>query len=60
MQTINAYDNGTLYNDYIIRTCIEMVRKQDGMSAMLYFSDHGEEVYDCLKNAGRSFVQEKG
>lgn len=55
IETINAYDNGTLYNDYIIRTCIEMVRKQDGMSAMLYFSDHGEEVYDCLKNAGRSF-----
>ena len=55
VETLNAYDNGTLYNDYIIRTCIEMVRKQGGMSAMLYFSDHGEEVYDCLKNAGRSF-----
>lgn len=55
VETLNAYDNGTLYNDYIIRTCIEMARKQGGMSAMLYFSDHGEEVYDCLKNAGRSF-----
>jgi len=55
VETLNAYDNGTLYNDYIIRTCIEMVRKQGGMSAILYFSDHGEEVYDCLKNAGRSF-----
>ena len=55
VETLNAYDNGTLYNDYIIRTCIEMVRKQGGMSAMLYFSDHGEEVFDCVKISGRSF-----
>lgn len=55
VETLNAYDDGTLYNDYIIRTCIELVRKQKGMSAMLYFSDHGEEVFDCQKNAGRSF-----
>lgn len=55
VETLNAYDDGTLYNDYIIRTCIELVRKQRGMSAMLYFSDHGEEVFDCQKNAGRSF-----
>ena len=55
VETLNAYDNGTLYNDYIIRTSIEMVRKQGGMSAMLYFSDHGEEVFDCVKSSGRSF-----
>lgn len=55
VETLNAYDNGTLYNDYIIRTCIEMVRKQGGMSAMLYFSDHGEEVFDYIKGSGRSF-----
>ena len=55
LEILNAYDNGTLYNDYIIRTCIEQLRSQEGISAMLYFSDHGEEVYDCMKNAGRSF-----
>ncbi len=55
ISTLNAYDNATLYNDYIIRTCIEMVRSQEGLSAMLYLSDHGEEAYDCMKNSGRSF-----
>lgn len=55
ISTLNAYDNATLYNDYITRKCIEMVRAQGGLSAMIYFSDHGEEVYDDMKYAGRSF-----
>ena len=55
LDVLNAYDNGTLYNDSIIRTCIEQVREQGGISAVIYFSDHGEEVYDNTKNAGRSF-----
>lgn len=55
LEILNSYDNATLYNDYIISTFIEMLRKQEGMTAMLYFSDHGEEVYDFQLYSGRSF-----
>lgn len=55
LEVLNSYDNATLYNDYIVRTLIEMLRKQEGMSAMLYFSDHGEEIYDYQLYSGRSF-----
>lgn len=55
IDNVNAYDNATLYNDYIIRTFIEMLRKQEGISALLYFSDHGEEVYDYQLYMTRSF-----
>ena len=41
---IAAYDNACLYNDYIIN---EVIRKfEDDNAVMIYFSDHGEEVYD--------------
>lgn len=52
---LNAYDNATLYNDYIIRTFIEMLREQEGMSALLYFSDHGDEIFDYQYYMSRSF-----
>ena len=52
---INDYDNSILYNDYILREIIEKLRTQEGMSALLYFSDHGEEVFDSQVYAGRSF-----
>ncbi len=52
---INDYDNSMLYNDYILREIIEKLRVQEGMSAFLYFSDHGEEVFDSQVYAGRSF-----
>lgn len=55
IKILNEYDNSILYNDYILRQIIEMLRKQDGMSAFLYFSDHGEEVFDSQIYAGRSF-----
>ncbi|MBO4690151.1 MAG: sulfatase-like hydrolase/transferase [Paludibacteraceae bacterium] len=55
IENLNAYDNATRYNDYIVRTFIEKLRKQDGMSALMYFSDHGEEVYDYYARSGRSF-----
>lgn len=55
LEKINAYDNATLYNDYIVRTCIEKVRSINGRSAMLYLSDHGEEVFDYQNYCTRSF-----
>lgn len=43
---VNDYDNSMLYVDYIISEIIKKVEKQDKKSYVLYFSDHGEEIWD--------------
>ena len=43
---INEYDNAVRYNDYIIFTIIQSLKKQNLNSYMMYFSDHGDEVFD--------------
>lgn len=43
---INQYDNAILYNDYIIYSLIDNLKKMNSKSALLYLSDHGENVYD--------------
>lgn len=42
---INDYDNAIAYNDYIIRHIIEETRKIAVNAYVLYFSDHGEDVF---------------
>lgn len=54
-QIVNDYDNSMLYNDYILYQIIEKLKFQTGMSAFLYFPDHGEEVFDSQLYSGRSF-----
>ncbi|MDH7447494.1 sulfatase-like hydrolase/transferase [Aquimarina sp. 2201CG14-23] len=44
-QIIAQYDNAVLYNDFILREIIEKIRVKNIASCVLYFSDHGEEVY---------------
>jgi heptose-I-phosphate ethanolaminephosphotransferase len=41
----NSYDNAVLYNDFVISSLIGLVSKSQPNSLLLYFSDHGEEVY---------------
>ena len=43
---IDQYDNAILYNDYIVYSLIENLDKINTKSALLYVSDHGENVYD--------------
>ena len=43
---LNAYDNTIRYTDYVLHSVIERLQKQGGMTAMLYTSDHGENIYD--------------
>ena len=52
---INAYDDAVRYNDWLVDSIVSRLSKQDESCAMLYFSDHGEEVYDLDFYAGRSF-----
>ena len=48
---INDYDNSILYTDHIVASIIESVRNVSG-SAVLFYSDHGEEVFDTRKHHG--------
>ena len=43
---VNAYDNTIRYTDYVLHSVIERLQKQGGLSAMLYTSDHGENIFD--------------
>ncbi|MGA1714452.1 MAG: phosphoethanolamine transferase CptA [Methylophilaceae bacterium] len=47
IERINHYDNAILYNDYVVYHLIQSLKaKQIKNSSLVYFSDHGEEVYD--------------
>ena len=41
----NSYDNAMSYNDYVITTLFNTFKQSHDNGFMLYFSDHGEEVY---------------
>lgn len=43
---INAYDNSIRYTDKFLHHLIEMIKGEHVSSAMLYTSDHGEDIYD--------------
>lgn len=45
-QLINAYDNSIRYTDYILSSIIQRLKKQNCRSAMIYASDHGEDIFD--------------
>jgi len=47
IERINHYDNAILYNDSVVFHLIQSLKaKQIKNSSLVYFSDHGEEVYD--------------
>lgn len=48
---IANYDNATLYNDYVLNEIIEIFNNSN--TILLYFSDHGEEIYDYRDRCGR-------
>lgn len=55
-EMIDQYDNSVLYNDYIINSIItSLENERKAKSAMIYFSDHGEELYDYRDFAGHAY-----
>lgn len=46
VQQINEYDNAVLYNDFVVSKIIETIAAKGGAARLVYFSDHGEDVYD--------------
>lgn len=51
---INHYDNAVLYNDFIVKSLIDDLKKINKKSALIYVSDHGENVYDGTDFYGRN------
>jgi heptose-I-phosphate ethanolaminephosphotransferase len=43
---VNDYDNAVRYNDFVVSSIFNTIKKTAPYSFALYFSDHGEEVYD--------------
>ncbi|WP_229008719.1 phosphoethanolamine transferase CptA [Methylophilus sp. Leaf408] len=43
---INSYDNAIRYNDWIMSQLISTLKAKQQHSLLVYFSDHGEDVYD--------------
>lgn len=54
---INEYDNAILYNDYVVRSIIDTFKTKDKNGFLVYFSDHGEEVFHTIDFVGHSEYQ---
>ena len=52
-QRIADYDNATYYNDWVLKQIIDIYRNSN--TILVYFSDHGDEVYDYRDQFGREF-----
>jgi len=53
---IDEYDNSVLYNDFIIDQVMNsLIAKGGEKTAMIYLSDHGEELYDFRSFAGHAY-----
>lgn len=57
VETINYYDNSIRYTDFIIDAVIERLKAERGRAWVLYFSDHGEDVYDLNDASGRDLAK---
>lgn len=47
---LNAYDNTIYYTDYVLSEIISLLDRAKARSAMLYISDHGEDLFDDGRN----------
>ncbi|PWC14312.1 hypothetical protein B4923_05235 [Brenneria roseae subsp. americana] len=45
-EVYNSYDNAVLYNDFVVSSLIETFARHQPNGFLLYFSDHGEDVYE--------------
>lgn len=45
-ELLNSYDNTIRYTDYVLNEMIETLNSTGTRAAMIYLSDHGEDIYD--------------
>lgn len=54
-RTIAEYENSILYSDYIVSNIIDTLKQfNQQKTMMIYFSDHGEELYEKRDFSGHS------
>jgi len=54
-ETVRSYyHNAVLYNDFIVYSILDDLKKLNKKSALVYFSDHGENVFDDGDFFGRN------
>jgi heptose-I-phosphate ethanolaminephosphotransferase len=60
-QVRSSYANAVLYNDYIVDSLLSIIRihsvHKESISAAVYMSDHGENVYDEYDYAGHDYAE---
>lgn len=49
-QLVNAYDNTIRYTDMVIDSIIGVLAERNVASALIYTSDHGEDIFDDSRN----------
>lgn len=49
-ERFNSYDNAVLYNDFVVSSLIDIFSKSQQNGFLVYFSDHGEEVFNDPKH----------
>lgn len=47
---LNAYDNTIVYTDHVLAELIGRLRAVDYNAALIYSSDHGEDIFDDARN----------
>ncbi|MDY6408053.1 MAG: phosphoethanolamine transferase [Pseudomonadota bacterium] len=47
---LNSYDDSIRYTDWVLSQIINQLKATDSVSYMLYFSDHGEDIFDTTTN----------
>ena len=50
----NAYDNAVLYHDYFLKQVYQQIKDFKHPAYLLYFSDHGDEVYESIDFSGHA------
>jgi len=53
-QAINDYDNAVRYNDKLLKEVLDIIKAENKTSYVLYFSDHGQEVFDDIEFSGHT------
>lgn len=49
-QMLNAYDDSIRYTDWVVSELVRQLKEIGGASYLLYFSDHGEDIFDTTED----------
>ncbi len=56
--SVNCYDNSVLYNDFVVNSFLTELQLLKGVTGLLYFSDHADDVFQALGHNPAKFTYE--